>query len=403
MGGNTNTRQRRFHHKSREGCSTCKRRRVKCDEGRPECTRCVNSSHTCHYSSQGSELLLARNRELKSVVPIAAPHSPQGIIIRIPLVQPVADQTICWFSTDSGRELWTLWVAESCHLYDEGLRRLSETSPFLLHLCLALTLMHDLDLRSPCLVTSMHRSRVAFHWYHGTALFHQLLSQDVNALSLNEVDALRAAATLLASAAFAYLDAADPREAWPLSSGPLDLNWIKMGRGKDALWEKLSQRSSDDPPSIFAVLVNPSNMKSRIPDADAPVRWELLFPQLDTISGLSESSIEVDGPFYTVVSILSQISPEVVTLANFYRAFTFIRKADDRYKQLLEEKNSHALLLFACWYAKLAGSSVWWLSRRSKLEGAAICAYLEDHCEDDFGLLQSVAQLKEVFFTQSAV
>lgn len=33
--------------KSRNGCAECKRRRVKCDEERPECNRCVSSGRKC--------------------------------------------------------------------------------------------------------------------------------------------------------------------------------------------------------------------------------------------------------------------------------------------------------------------------------------------------------------------
>ncbi|PMD57420.1 uncharacterized protein K444DRAFT_53748, partial [Hyaloscypha bicolor E] len=33
--------------KSRSGCRTCKIRRVKCDESRPQCERCIKFGTTC--------------------------------------------------------------------------------------------------------------------------------------------------------------------------------------------------------------------------------------------------------------------------------------------------------------------------------------------------------------------
>lgn len=42
---------RRSHEKSRRGCLTCKRRRVKCDETRPFCLNCTRRSVTCEYAS----------------------------------------------------------------------------------------------------------------------------------------------------------------------------------------------------------------------------------------------------------------------------------------------------------------------------------------------------------------
>ena len=41
--------KRRGHFKSRLGCLNCKRRRVKCNEARPECSPCRRLGLTCEY------------------------------------------------------------------------------------------------------------------------------------------------------------------------------------------------------------------------------------------------------------------------------------------------------------------------------------------------------------------
>lgn len=46
----TSTGKRKFHNKSKFGCDNCKRRRVKCDETKPECQKCQNMGLTCVYS-----------------------------------------------------------------------------------------------------------------------------------------------------------------------------------------------------------------------------------------------------------------------------------------------------------------------------------------------------------------
>lgn len=48
------TRQKRWAPKSRSGCLTCKKRRIKCDEARPACTRCTVSNRTCEYQTPAS-------------------------------------------------------------------------------------------------------------------------------------------------------------------------------------------------------------------------------------------------------------------------------------------------------------------------------------------------------------
>ncbi|RTE81505.1 hypothetical protein BHE90_003954 [Fusarium euwallaceae] len=49
---------RRTHRKSRNGCVTCKQRRVKCDEGRPKCSKCTVSGRPCSYQNQKPETLV---------------------------------------------------------------------------------------------------------------------------------------------------------------------------------------------------------------------------------------------------------------------------------------------------------------------------------------------------------
>ncbi|KAL2866201.1 Zn(II)2Cys6 transcription factor domain-containing protein [Aspergillus lucknowensis] len=44
---NPNFRPRRRHRKSRNGCMECKRRRIKCDEMKPSCSRCILTRQDC--------------------------------------------------------------------------------------------------------------------------------------------------------------------------------------------------------------------------------------------------------------------------------------------------------------------------------------------------------------------
>ncbi|KAF5237871.1 hypothetical protein FANTH_10585 [Fusarium anthophilum] len=46
----TATRTRRPHTRSKTGCLTCRKRRVRCDGGKPTCTRCVSAERTCEFA-----------------------------------------------------------------------------------------------------------------------------------------------------------------------------------------------------------------------------------------------------------------------------------------------------------------------------------------------------------------
>ncbi|KAH6876129.1 hypothetical protein BKA58DRAFT_135800 [Alternaria rosae] len=45
---------KRYHRKSRAGCDTCKRRRVKCDEATPKCGACALRQESCSYPPQNA-------------------------------------------------------------------------------------------------------------------------------------------------------------------------------------------------------------------------------------------------------------------------------------------------------------------------------------------------------------
>lgn len=46
---------RRAHRKSRSGCTTCKAKRVKCDEKKPTCSRCLRNYTDCKYDKTTSK------------------------------------------------------------------------------------------------------------------------------------------------------------------------------------------------------------------------------------------------------------------------------------------------------------------------------------------------------------
>ncbi|KAK9380589.1 uncharacterized protein V2V93DRAFT_371094 [Kockiozyma suomiensis] len=53
---NSRGSKRRLHRKSRTGCRTCKKRRVKCDETHPRCSNCSHLGLTCSFQSAADML-----------------------------------------------------------------------------------------------------------------------------------------------------------------------------------------------------------------------------------------------------------------------------------------------------------------------------------------------------------
>ncbi|KAF5668387.1 hypothetical protein FHETE_5323 [Fusarium heterosporum] len=90
------TRTRRPHTRSKTGCLTCRKRRVRCDGGKPVCTRCVAAGRMCEFSEPSLPL-----RDRKAVfLPgeqqpwIVIPEEPAGTLIaHSPLVHHSHDSS----------------------------------------------------------------------------------------------------------------------------------------------------------------------------------------------------------------------------------------------------------------------------------------------------------------------
>ncbi|PLB50879.1 putative C6 transcription factor [Aspergillus steynii IBT 23096] len=87
-------RLRRRHEKSRNGCMRCKQQRKKCDELRPNCSRCSKFMYRCQYQTSLSDGDLNQERDLAHLpVPDfhAPPASPSTIASRSgsPLALPI--------------------------------------------------------------------------------------------------------------------------------------------------------------------------------------------------------------------------------------------------------------------------------------------------------------------------
>ncbi|KAL2835323.1 hypothetical protein BJY01DRAFT_252790 [Aspergillus pseudoustus] len=77
-------RPRRRHKKSRNGCMECKRRRIKCDEIKPSCSRCILTRQDCIYqpTSPTTQAQSAANASEQSLEPslFLPPPSPRSAV-----------------------------------------------------------------------------------------------------------------------------------------------------------------------------------------------------------------------------------------------------------------------------------------------------------------------------------
>ncbi|TLD03762.1 uncharacterized protein PgNI_11594 [Pyricularia grisea] len=135
--------QAKRHTKVKSGCRTCKVRRVKCDEGRPACQRCVSTRRVCEgYGIWGG------GSQVYSPAVAAAAASANANAMTLSQAAEVRRQTVSeaeyryldWFKERARRKLmgpfdWNFW--------DNLLIQATASEPAVLHAALAISTAHQ--------------------------------------------------------------------------------------------------------------------------------------------------------------------------------------------------------------------------------------------------------------------
>ncbi|KAF2876592.1 hypothetical protein BDV95DRAFT_561151 [Massariosphaeria phaeospora] len=397
-------RKRRAHAKSRKGCANCKLRRVKCDEARPQCRRCTSYGVSCGYDgTQPSLDLTAKGSfqvELSSGSQTRFGPGPQASSIstdktlvtminqslhaeaaKIPIdsVQE-HEYGMSWnfTATDleavhrfANRTVLTIGTARTFPTYQDCMVRLAFAHPFLMHMVLSLTLLHDayLTWHLPDL-SAAHTHTSLQHWSIATKVFNDILSRPVaNA----HRDPIWATGALLGATVFAYVEPTDANEAWPLKpSDPCDLDWLKLSEGKKAIWEVANPLRPD---SVFRSVASDLKMAPRWVVEDQDLSYlPLGLLQLFNIG--PDSTIE-NNPYHLPALILARLQNLTPNPDNILDFLYFMGHMTHKFRNLLEIKDPRALWMLGWWFKKLEHGDLWWLTRRAKVEGRAIQIWLD--------------------------
>ena len=116
-------RTKRYHHKTNTGCTTCRSRRIKCDERRPECVRCVKGSRSCPgYTSINSTttfshvIVNADRCAIETVIQPSNYSSPDEALAFRSFLQRTAPMiSISFGATD----FWTTIIPQASWQYSE--------------------------------------------------------------------------------------------------------------------------------------------------------------------------------------------------------------------------------------------------------------------------------------------
>ncbi|KAH7308032.1 hypothetical protein B0I35DRAFT_102049 [Stachybotrys elegans] len=372
-------RQRKTHRKSRLGCKNCKLRSVKCDESKPACQRCSSSGFACSYAlTQTAALQLCRAG--------AGVLSSQPVLhdYRIPLALPVGSATgvyslgpghVAALQRFSERDVWGFGLSSVRGVLRSRALALASSNPFMLHVFIALTLIHDAQLL-PLGMKPPHASPIAFHLYHGTALYRRLLAQPLHALTASQKDALWICASFLGAASFAQMESTEPSRVWPMQSGTTagPEAWLRMGQGKPIVWKHVDTHSED---SVFKDMAQAHAVD--LLHTDPALSRDVLPPGFYDLYEISDTSTPDNNPYFSMLSILETFYSADSHDSALGLLVAFTSCIDEQLNQLLEAKDHRALLLLAYVHAKSTSCGSWWAAQRPIIEGASICKYLEQN------------------------
>ncbi|KAF2018626.1 hypothetical protein BU24DRAFT_488718 [Aaosphaeria arxii CBS 175.79] len=183
-------RTRATHAKVRTGCHTCKVRRVKCDEQRPACQKCLTTGRTCE----------GYNNDRQWIIMVPSPHPPAATAPPLPplpqpppspppmLLQPSsspADQDaslsshhLDYFRTTAVHEL--CWFPGADADWGRRIVRYAQSSPPIRHAAIALACSHQSS-RSPQESSS---ATLIGNYYYGRAI-RALVSQTYDNVPCN--------------------------------------------------------------------------------------------------------------------------------------------------------------------------------------------------------------------------
>lgn len=172
------TRRRRAHRKSRQGCTECKTRHIKCDEQRPSCANCVSSERLC--SLRPNVLSTKTPTSCRDAIHEAYTTTTEEQEVN---VRFTAIHLACLHHAETYMEEYMALKDSSQPIIEMALAA-AETAPFLLDQVLALSALHLSSETSP--KQSVYHHEATKLQIRALGFFKQFkeMESDTNRLSL---------------------------------------------------------------------------------------------------------------------------------------------------------------------------------------------------------------------------
>ncbi|KAK6387650.1 uncharacterized protein PV06_04748 [Exophiala oligosperma] len=402
VGDTTISRKRKIHRKSRLGCRNCKLRRIKCDEQRPMCEKCISFGVTCNYNSlipdlqpiagtadkSGSDqtsderlisTCFSANEQVLNMVNIYLNIDLDGDgALQKDLTRNDMDR----LHRFQARTITTMGTKSTARLYRKEMIHLAFNHRYLMHLVQYMTALHDRFLAGKAIAKQTPDEN-----YHMAQGLRGLQTKLNNPLRAEDRDALFVSASLIGVITFFYIEADSMHDVWPLVDS--DLSWVSLSDGKKAIWRATNPLRTDSIWRPIAEIYERDLMSAQ------SVTPEHVLSPFDHLCSEKDDSIEaLINPYHKTAKFLISLLGLEMNDSTWIRFLAFICHVDPPFKRLLEVKDPWALMILAYWFMKICRGA-WWASTRAVVQGQAICLYLERYHSDDQDLQKAIPLVKK--------
>lgn len=386
-------RPRRFHHKSRNGCTSCKRRRIKCDEKQPACSRCWEKGVTCQYPGSPEPHDLAQSS--LPTPPDDEETNEDGAINARMLEMLEQENVPCKHFLDptytraDALDLFhhffdlreTTWIASpACQnvLQEHGFE-LSQNAPYIIHAILAFSAAHMNHLVPQ---ESKYRIASALHYHRSLQLYQNHLN---NELREEDADALFACSILHSILAFVHGTTADADQK--LHSNNTTPSWTTTFQGNHILLNTPMLHSTLLQGVWSSIIHRFLDRGNDMPDSSLPMSQHRA-GDLRQINALAETCTNLAPAQQALyeepiagLRVLAQFParPEVLG-----RYIFFMTRLQCAFVHLLKEDDPNALLVLGFWCAFLSRIDQWWTVASAQMECRRICAYIRSLGDPQF-------------------
>ncbi|KAJ9165574.1 Zn2/Cys6 DNA-binding protein [Coniochaeta hoffmannii] len=230
---------RRFHRKSRFGCTECRKRRVKCDEDGPICGRCLRTRSKCHFPSVQSNSESPPSTYDASQSPSSSPWPAPDISASQPGSFDLLDMMLMHhYSTHTCKHIFT--GNQQAQVWQQDIPALASRNVVLLHGILAVTAIHY-AWREPAR-RDVYRSRALHHHSLGLPIFQEMVAS----ASSQTAEVIVAYAILLSLWMYAFPEVAAEQQS-------LDdiLSMVETIRGARTVSKIYRDNIMEGPMSVF--------------------------------------------------------------------------------------------------------------------------------------------------------